>query len=638
MNFGARLFRALLVLTILGVAGLFSLGAQEPVHQPTFVAETPSIPPLSAEILKVADVKTGMTGYGLTVFQGVEPQLFKVRVVGVLANFMAPKRHVILASCTDMPATDNNRDGVIDEYDNILKRGMISSGMSGSPVYLKCADGKYRLCGAVALGWPLCTDPVGGITPIEYMLEDMNTAPEKVSVRRRVGVVPRVDVSSDGALGKYREGLKYLSTPMCFSGFSRKALDRIAKDMEGSGFSVMQSGGAGGSLDSSKLKATAKPGSVIGVSLMKGDMEIYAYGTLTHVVGDKFVSFGHSFGDMGQCKLPVSLGYVNFIMNRLNSSFKMAGMLQDIGSTTQDRISALAGKLGGSAVDVNWIPVKIRVANKNTLAEGKSKYREFNMQVIDSELYTPSMVHSAYLNTIFNYVFTPQQYTAWVTTKIKFKDHDEIVMRDAYSGFGGNNSFLYFTSPGSIINSIVNNEFKKVTLEKVEMTVDYSSELKAASLVEVTPSVKRAAPGEEITLKLKLKTWRKDEWVEELKVRLPKDIKGDEIVLDVSGGTYREPLEDARFDSVEDMVALLNEITRESGIYVATRLPVTRLMYKGKCYNNLPPSIVEQLKASAPEKIGTGVRRLDLAKKDSKWIVDGYYRVVIKIDRQEKNK
>src|SRR3954462_8580619 len=42
--------------------------------------------------------------------------------------------------------------------------------MSGSPIYLKDDQGRVRMCGAFAYGWPLTKDPVGGVQPIEYML------------------------------------------------------------------------------------------------------------------------------------------------------------------------------------------------------------------------------------------------------------------------------------------------------------------------------------------------------------------------------------------------------------------------------------------------------------------------------------
>ena len=42
--------------------------------------------------------------------------------------------------------------------------------MSGSPIYLTDDQGRSRMIGAFAYGWPLMKDPVAGVQPIEYML------------------------------------------------------------------------------------------------------------------------------------------------------------------------------------------------------------------------------------------------------------------------------------------------------------------------------------------------------------------------------------------------------------------------------------------------------------------------------------
>jgi hypothetical protein len=56
-------------------------------------AVVPSGPPPA--ILPLADVRPGMVGQAMTVFQGTKPEPFKVRVVAVMRNFL-PKQDVIL--------------------------------------------------------------------------------------------------------------------------------------------------------------------------------------------------------------------------------------------------------------------------------------------------------------------------------------------------------------------------------------------------------------------------------------------------------------------------------------------------------------------------------------------------------------
>ena len=100
--------------------------------------------------MPLADVKPGMVGEALTVFQGTKPEPFKVRVVSVLRNFL-PKQDVILMRAEDPRV----------EFSGIV------AGMSGSPVYI---DGK--LVGAIAYAWSFAKEPLGGVTPIETMLAE----------------------------------------------------------------------------------------------------------------------------------------------------------------------------------------------------------------------------------------------------------------------------------------------------------------------------------------------------------------------------------------------------------------------------------------------------------------------------------
>ncbi|MEK6631439.1 MAG: SpoIVB peptidase S55 domain-containing protein, partial [Acidobacteriota bacterium] len=85
--------------------------------------------PAATRVMPIDEVKPGMDGIGLTVFQGTTIEEFKVHVLGVLRATVGPRRDLILARLEGGP---------------LAKTGVIA-GMSGSPVYI---DG--RLVGAVS--------------------------------------------------------------------------------------------------------------------------------------------------------------------------------------------------------------------------------------------------------------------------------------------------------------------------------------------------------------------------------------------------------------------------------------------------------------------------------------------------------
>src|ERR1700735_2301559 len=106
-----------------------------------------------ARHMHVSEVRPGMTGYGLSVFQGTKIERFDVEVISFLRNFN-PKYDVVLIRCHGA---------------NLEHTGPIA-GMSGSPIYLRDDAGRDRIIGAFAYGWQLQKAPIAGVQPIEYML------------------------------------------------------------------------------------------------------------------------------------------------------------------------------------------------------------------------------------------------------------------------------------------------------------------------------------------------------------------------------------------------------------------------------------------------------------------------------------
>src|SRR5439155_7418702 len=99
-------------------------------------------------VFPVDSVRAGMTGIGLTVFEGTRIDSFPVTILGVLKG-QRPGATLVLVRAQGA----------------YLERTGIIAGMSGSPVYIN-----GRLLGAVAYTWAFSKDPVGGITPIGEML------------------------------------------------------------------------------------------------------------------------------------------------------------------------------------------------------------------------------------------------------------------------------------------------------------------------------------------------------------------------------------------------------------------------------------------------------------------------------------
>ena len=271
----------------------------------------------ASKYMRIAEVRPGMTGYGVSVFSGTKLDRFNVEVVSVLKNFN-PKDDVVLIRCTGQ---------------NLEHTGAIA-GMSGSPIYLHDDAGKFRMIGAFAYGWPLTKDPIAGVQPIEYMLalpvrqKDSTTAPVKIIAPSAVpqarmlwrlsDAIPMPGVSRlprnyplaavDRLEPNFElrsqsdsdDRLQPLATPLMTSGLPPKMVEEFGPLFRAYGLTMMQAGGGGASTSSTSNDDTVMhPGSVLAAPLLTGDTDMTAIGTCTEVIGDRVFGFGHPFKRRG---------------------------------------------------------------------------------------------------------------------------------------------------------------------------------------------------------------------------------------------------------------------------------------------------------------------------------------------------
>jgi hypothetical protein len=303
-------------------------------------------------IYPLRDVRAGQHAIGKTVFQGNKIEEFQVDILGVLEN-VGPRQSIILARLSGGPLAETG----------------VMQGMSGSPVYM---DG--RLVGAVALAFNFSKEPIAGIRPIEEMLAVGDPGrPE----------APRVASNSDSFASK----LINIATPVSFSGFTAGTLDQFSPQLKKLGLEPRQGVSSGGKLPS-KLGAPAslRPGDMIAVELLSGDMSIGAEGTVTAVDGKAIYAFGHQFMSVGNTELPFARAEVLTLLPNLSSSFKISSPLEWMGTITQDRSTSIYGELGHKA---DTIPLTI------TMKDGRRAPLAYHMQMIQDRVLSPYIIQTA---------------------------------------------------------------------------------------------------------------------------------------------------------------------------------------------------------------------------------------------------
>jgi hypothetical protein len=294
--------------------------------------------PAQTSFFPVKDIRPGMHGVGRTVFSGNRIDDFQVEILGVLDN-IGPKESLILARLSGGP----------------LEHTGVMQGMSGSPVYI---DGK--LVGAVALAFPFSKDPIAGIRPIEDMVRPVAlAAAPRAAIRLADADLTRSLPRPAAALpGDAR--MIDIATPVNFGGFGRAALDAFAPQLRALGLEPRQGITSGGKIPAGMGNpANLKPGSMISVELLSGDLSVGADGTVTHIDGRRVYAFGHRFLAVGATSLPFARSEVITLLPNVNTSFKLSAAREWMGAINLDGDTAVSGELGQRA---RMVPVSIGVS------------------------------------------------------------------------------------------------------------------------------------------------------------------------------------------------------------------------------------------------------------------------------------
>ena len=96
----------------------------------------------------------------------------------------------------------------------------------------------------------------------------------------------------------------------------------------------------------------------MGVSLIEGDMDLSATGTVTHIDNGRVYAFGHPFYNLGPTQFPMRKAYVYSVFPSLYQSWKISSAADAVGTIEQDRITAVAGMIGKSP---KMIPVEVKI-------------------------------------------------------------------------------------------------------------------------------------------------------------------------------------------------------------------------------------------------------------------------------------
>ena len=553
--------------------------------------------PLPAETARMPldEIRAGMVGTGITVFQGTTREQFNVEILGVLTNVMGPQRDLIVARLTGGP---------------LAQTGVIQ-GMSGSPIYID-----ERLIGAVSysLG-SFSTDTIAGITPIEEMvatdrhagsvarsrpqIQQLPTSEHEIpTLVRRVVNLARpfahrpTDVRALSGLqltDARRLGplLQPIGTPLILSGFTPDLQRILLSAFNSGGLTAAVGGVMIGENQTDGAVELLQAGDAIGASLIRGDLTMAGTGTVTMVDGNRVYAFGHPFYNLGPSRFPMTRAHITTLLPSLAISSKLASIGEVLGTIDQDRSTGIYGSFGPGPT---MVPVRMSFESAD-----RALQQTFNFEIIEDTIFTPLLTFTIALNTFSTWARNVGPSTFEISTTAHIKDHADIQFDDIYSGESA--AVLAASSIANPLVSLFQSELGAVEIERIDVSVSTVEESRRATLERAWINTTQLRAGSEAELKLVIKGSDGEELVETVAVQIPNYATGT-LTIEVSDAPTLTALESqsgnglTNAETLDQLIRQLNRMRRNNRLYVRLLQSQPGVSDRGEALPALPASVL----------------------------------------------
>jgi hypothetical protein len=566
----------------------------------------------SAEFFNVEDLRPGMKGVGMTCFHGSDPEEFQVEILGVLRG-ISPGANAVLARFSG---------GLIDEVG-------IFEGMSGSPVYI---DGK--LLGAVAFSYSFAKEAIGGITPIHHMVdefEERGSAFSEGSIRFQKsrlwnyrlplpafgdGSIELPDITGGTGRQQAQSGfdggaLVPITTPLNLGGFHDETLRKFSPQFRAMGMSLLQGAGGANPVPASGTSSSGGepfvPGSNIAVSLITGDLEVSAGGTVTHIDGNRLYAFGHNLFDLGYTELPMHTAKAIAIFPRLESSFKIMEVGEQAGTIRQDRDMGIYGIIGQRP---RMLPLQINMLTS------RGQRKVFNYELARDSLLTPLLVNVTIYNTIISSERTQGAVTLNVRGTINVRNEQPVEVLNRFSDTDApSRASLSVAAP---VNYLMTPGYRNLDLENIVLDIVAQENDQVAMLDSIRLDRSEVRAGEMVEVEITYKKANGESAQVSYPVNIPPNASPGALTMLIADGSTIMSHDDREVSGqpliprdASQLISLINNLRKNHHLYLRFYRQEPGVVVRGEGMPGLPPSILSVLqsdrKAGALSTINTSV-------------------------------
>jgi len=573
----------------------------------------------SKKFMHVSELRPGMKGYALTVFKGTKISRFGIEILGVVSKFNEGKDYIAFRVLDGPPVT---------------RRLEIAHGMSGSPIYIG-----GRLVGAISMGNQFAKDPIGYATPIEYMFDawspDLPAKPSSLSAS------PPTQSSAINTGGLLLPGFAASDLPLVASGLGSRSIARLNQSLSPFHMSVMAGGGAGASTDTNPLAkgATLVPGSAVGVSLVQGDIDLTATGTVTYRDGNRLLLFGHPFTSLGPIDAALTTAYVVDVFPSYQDSVKIGAPIKTVGRIFQDRPFSVGGVIGPMP---DMVPMTVSVNDQSI-----KRRKAFHVRIINHPLLTGQLVSQIADAAIEQVHGQPGDSVAQVSLDVNVEEIGHVKRTNTfYDALSIDQTAI--GDLDSLMRLLSSNPFYPLAVKSIKMDVTIQNRHDTAEIDHLFVKQSHFAPGDTVDVGVVLKPYKRPLYTRTVSVKIPASTADGPLSLSVRGGGSEggvtsllggliqirsaEPLGPAA--NVSQLVKTFSEKPRNNELVARLLLPTSAVTVKGEKLSGLPPTLAAVMQSARTTGLRTERDEVKVTQA-TRYIVSGGQTLNIMVRRKD---
>jgi hypothetical protein len=375
--------------------------------------------------------------------------------------------------------------------------------------------------------------------------------------------------------------------PLVLSGFAPRTFEWARGVFSGLGFAPMM--GTQAKELAGFPAVSFEPGAPIGITLIEGDMDMSATGTITHIDGDRVYAFGHPFFNLGPTQFPMRKAFVHTVFPNLYVSSKLASPVgEPVGTIEQDRNTAIAGRLGKPP---RMIPITV------TLETSRGQQRQYSFRMVDDELFSPLLAYVSLLSVLQGNERNFGTSTVHLDAELTLEDGRTVELEDMFAN----------EQPAAEASALVaaplaylmSNDFEPVKVEKLDVSVTSYETNQSATLERAW--VERTGPvraGSDVEIKLLFRTYRGDTVSETVPLKLPANARPGTYSLVIADAPTLTTMEQREMrqnflpNDLDQLIRAINSLRSNNHLYLRLLRADDGAIVAGEFLQSLPPSVL----------------------------------------------